>query len=420
MAEITELRAFEILDSRGRPTVLCGTRLASGAQGWASVPSGASTGRHEAWELRDGDPARYQGLGCRQAVHHIKGEIQNSLRGLDLASQRTLDDHLIALDGTETKSRLGANALLAVSVSFAKASTVERDLELYAYFGSLMSAAEPLNPTLPLPTINLFSGGRHAGGQVSIQDVLIVPLPEGTFPDQMAMMSAIYASAVEYVNRRYGMRNLTADEGGLAPAFRSSSEMLEAAMTCARAAGLEPGRDFRLAVDVAASHFHFPDGYRLDGTQVDTEELIDIYAGWCDSYPIYSLEDGLDEEDWAGWERLTARLGSRTLVLGDDLLCTNTHRIRQAQARRAANALLLKVNQIGTLSEALDALDLARREDWHIVISARSGETEDTWLADLAVGWRADNIKVGSITQSERLAKYNRLLVLADRFHPSP
>ncbi len=416
MSKIQDLRAQEILDSRGHPTIQCTVRLESGASGTASVPSGASTGRHEAWELRDGDPKRYRGLGCLKAVEHIHGEILNSLRGMELDTQQTLDDHLVRLDGTGNKMRLGANALLAVSIAFAKAVASERQIELFAYFASLRSGSVPTTFAMPVPTINLFSGGRHAGGQVAIQDVLIVPLPCGSLPDQMVVMAEIYLTAVDFVQGKYGMRNLTADEGGLAPPFPSAHTMLEDAMTCAEMAGFAAGQDFQIAIDVAASQFLEPKGYRFDDQVLTSSELIDIYTQWCSDYPIYSIEDGLAEDDWEGWKGLYRHLNGRTIVLGDDLLCTNPSRIRQAQELEAANALLLKVNQIGTLSEAREALQLARQQDWHLVVSARSGETEDTWLADLAVGWQAHNIKVGSITQSERLAKYNRLLTLVHQW----
>ncbi len=387
--------------------------------GLASVPSGASTGRHEAWELRDGDLQRHRGAGCLQAVAYIQGEILDNLRGHELCTQRALDDRLVQLDSTTNKARLGANALLAVSLAFAKAAASEQGLELFAYFHSLLPIALRTTCRLPLPTINLFSGGRHAGRQVALQDVLIVPLPGGTLPDQMAVMAEIYMTAVDFIRDKYDMRHLTADEGGLAPPFTSVQAMLEDAVTCGETAGLVAGRDFQIAIDVAASQFFDRNIYRFDNRLLSATDLIDLYTHWCATYPIYSIEDGLAEDDWTGWQAMYSRLGGRTLVLGDDLLCTNPIRIQQAQTKKAANALLLKVNQIGTVTEALDALQLARQAHWHVVISARSGETEDTWLADLAVGWHADNIKVGSITQSERLAKYNRLLALAAQGLPS-
>jgi len=410
MSKILELRAQEILDSRGRPTIQCAARLVSGAVGLASVPSGASTGRHEARELRDGDPKRYRGLGCLQAVAHIQGEIQSHVRELEPASQRELDDCLVHLDGTANKSRLGTNALLAVSIAFAKAMAIEGDMELFAYFGSLYPGQVSLPFALPLPTINLFSGGQHAGGQVAIQDILIVPLPEGTLPEQLVMMAEIYATAVDLVQEKYGMRNLSADEGGLAPPFASAHAMLEDAMTCAEAAGFVAGQDFRIAIDAAASQFHTQGAYRFDDSPLSAAELIDIYAHWCSTYPIYSIEDGLAEDDWDGWQELYQRLGDQVIVLGDDLLCTNPARIRKAQDRQAANALLLKVNQIGTLTETFEAVDMARRAGYTAIASHRSGETEDAFIADLAVALEVGQIKTGSLSRSDRLAKYNQLL----------
>ena len=414
MARIRHLHAIEILDSRGRPTIKCYCRLASGIVGDCSVPSGASTGRHEARELRDNDPRRHRGLGCLRAIGHIKGEIQARLLDTEWHTQRELDECLIALDGTALKARLGANALLAVSLSFARAAATEQDQPLYAYFNAMLPASLQGPASMPQPTINLFSGGLHAGGQVALQDALIVPLPGRDIQSQIQATCEVHAVAIELTQEKYGMRNLTADEGGLAPPFPSAQAMLDDVMTCAQRAGLTPERDFHIAIDAAASHFRENGRYLLDGQLRDQEQMIQIYEEWASDYPLYSLEDGLAEDDWTGWQKMQARLKGRTWILGDDLLCTHPSRIAQAADMSAADALLLKVNQIGTLTEALQALQLARRHDWHVVVSARSGETEDDWLADLAVGWRADSIKVGSITQSERLAKYNRLLEITD------
>lgn len=410
MPRIESLNALEILDSRGNPTVRCSCTLRGGAKGIADVPSGASTGVHEAVELRDGDPDRFGGKGCRKAVTHIRKEILETVQDADFADQSDLDRALQDCDGTENLGRLGANAVLAVSLAFARASAAARGTPLHKYFATLLPADLRKAGSFPLPTINLFSGGVHAGRQVAIQDVLIVPLPGSEFPEQLEAMHAIYAEAAAHGVTRYGMRSLTADEGGLAPPFPSSGSMLDAAMECAVGAGLRPGEEFSLAVDAAASHFHRNGFYDLDGAQLAPEQLIEVYADWTSAYPLYSLEDGLEEEDWDGWQQLRFRLRGETLVLGDDFLCTNPDRIRRAIRTDAADALLLKVNQIGTVTRALEALALARNAGWHVVASARSGETEDDWLADLAVGWRVDNIKVGSITQSERLSKYNRLL----------
>jgi enolase len=409
MPTIKTLTGYEILDSRGRPTVLAVCQLVSGAKGAASVPSGASTGSSEALELRDGDPTRYRGLGCRKAAGHVSGVIQDALAHRTFDSHSTLDRALIELDGTPNKARLGANAILAVSLAFARAAAVEQDMPLYRYFGALLSETPH---ALPLPTINLFSGGKHAGGQVAIQDVLVVPVAAHTMDEALSMAFAVYQAAADLVFRKYRMRPLTADEGGLAPAFDSPVAMLEDAVEAIHAAGFQPGADIALAVDVASTHFYRDGRYHLGGESLDSQGMITHLLGWLERYPIISIEDGLAEDDWDYWPELRAQAGEGVQILGDDLLCTNPSRIRRAVDQQAANALLLKVNQIGTLSEAAEACALAKASGWRIVVSARSGETEDDWLADLAVGWSADHIKVGSITQSERLAKYNRLLLL--------
>jgi enolase len=409
MSSIQRLSALEILDSRGRPTVQAACELASGSIGVASIPSGASTGAAEALELRDGDPARYHGLGCRLAVKHINADLNAALIGRRFDRQSELDRALIELDGTANKARLGANAILAVSIAFARATALDRQIPLYRYFASMVESAAEV---LPRPTINLFSGGKHAGGQTSIQDVLIVPVAARTIDEALAMTYAVYQSAAKLIWRKYGMRALTADEGGLAPDFPSAGAMLADAVEAIQLAGYEPGREVALAVDVAASHFYENGLYQIDGRALDGDALIEQLVSWLNTYPIISLEDGLAEDDWAHWPILCARVNDRALVLGDDLLCTNPRRIQRAIDSRAATALLLKVNQIGTLTEAAQANDLARRAGWHITVSARSGETEDNWLADLAVGWGGQHIKIGSITHSERLAKYNRLLAI--------
>lgn len=407
---ITHLSGLEILDSRGRPTVQAMCQLASGAIGSASAPSGASTGAAEAHELRDGDPSRYRGLGCRRAVANIKGELAQSLVGRAFATQQEIDQAMIALDGTPSKGRLGANAILAVSLAFARAVAAERQQPLYHYFATLLN--QPLRPQLPRPTINLFSGGKHAGGQAPLQDVLVVASAAQTIDDVMAMTVAVFQAAADLCQRKYGMRLLTADEGGLAPPFTEAEAMLSDAVTAIEAAGLKPGRDVMLAVDVASSHFYADGAYHLGAAKLDGPQMAAQIGAWVERYPIVSVEDGLAEEDWAHWPLLYQTIGQRALVLGDDLLCTNPGRIQRAIDEQAANALLLKVNQIGTLTEAAEAYTLARAAGWMVTISARSGETEDNWLADLAVGWGGDQLKVGSITQSERLAKYNRLLAI--------
>lgn len=409
MPIIELLSGREILDSRGRPTVEATCVLKSGARSAVSVPSGASKGAAEALELRDGDAARYRGLGCRRAAENVSGEIFEAVRGREFVSQADLDTVLIALDGTPNKARLGANAILATSLAFARAHAAERDVALYQHFADMIK--RPLT-TLPQLTINLFSGGKHAGGQVPIQDVLLVPIGAHTITQGLADVYAVYQAAAELIAEKYQMRALTADEGGLAPPFPNAEAMLTDAVEAIRCAGLEPGRDMALAVDVASSHFYADGKYELDGQVLDSGQMIERIGEWLERYPIMSVEDGLAENDWEHWTQLREQIGSRALTLGDDLLCTNPARIQRAVEGGAANALLLKVNQIGTLTEAAEANALARAAGWRVVISARSGETEDNWLADLAVGWGGDFIKIGSITHSERLAKYNRLLAI--------
>jgi enolase len=409
MFVIEHLSAREILDSRGRPTVLAECTLRGGIVGSASVPSGASTGVAEAVELRDGDPRRYRGLGCRKAVANIQGELGLGLQGQTYESQAGFDAHLLALDGTPDKSRLGANAILAVSLAFARAAAAANREELWQYFAGL-AAVKP--NALPRLTINLFSGGKHAGQQVAIQDVLIVPVSTQTVDDSLAMSWEVYQTAAEISLRRYGMRLLRADEGGMAPPFRTPEEMIETAIEAIEGAGLQSGKDMALAIDVAASHFYLAGGYSIGDESLSGVEMIQRIKRWTEAYPLVSVEDGLAEDDWQNWRALLSAIGDRTLVVGDDLLCTNVARIQRAIESSACNALLLKVNQVGTLTEACHALQLARGAGWQITVSVRSGETEDTWAADLAAGWSADQFKNGSLTQSERLAKYNRLLAI--------
>jgi enolase len=406
---IAHLVAQEILDSRGRPTIRTQCTLDGGGCGSASVPSGASTGAAEAMELRDGDPTRYSGLGCRRAVANVNQAIFAACRQRPFRDQSELDAALVALDGTANKSRLGANAILSVSLAFARAAAAQSGLPLYEYFAQL--AGWPLQ-TLPRLTVNLFSGGKHAGGQTPIQDVLIVPASARDTDEALAMTFAVYQAAAELCGRKYGQRLLRADEGGQAPPFASAEAMLDDAVAAIRAAGLGPGGDVMLAVDIAASHFYADGHYQLADAALDSVQMIERLARWVAEFPIVSLEDGLAQDDWEHWPALAARLGSQVLVVGDDLLCTHPDRIRRAIRSGAATALLLKVNQIGTVSEALEACQLARQAGWQVTVSARSGETEDDWLADLAVGCAGDQLKVGSITQSERLAKYNRLLAI--------
>jgi enolase len=407
MPRIGRLDGLEILDSRGRPTLKATCQLESSAVGTASVPSGASTGSAEALELRDGDLERYGGLGCRTAVANVGGAMHKALAGHSFDGQADVDKALVELDGTENKSRLGANAILAASLAFARAVVAERRVPLYRHLADLIGR---MPDAIPRPTINLFSGGKHAGGQVPIQDTLVVPLATRTMEETLAVTYDVYQAATKIAWSKYGMRPLTADEGGLAPLFPDAEAMLGDAVEAIRLAGYEPGRDVALAVDVASSQFYEGGRYHLGDKPLRGDGMIGYVSAWLDRYPIVSVEDGLSENDWENWPKLRERVSGRALTLGDDLLCTNPDRIRRAVSTGAADALLLKVNQVGTLTEAAEALGLARDAGWVVTVSARSGETEDNWLADLAVGWSGDQIKIGSITQSERLAKYNRLL----------
>jgi enolase len=414
MPKIERLTGREILDSRGRPTVLATCTLEGGISASASVPSGASTGAAEALELRDKDPKRYRGLGCRNAVANISGELQNRLAGRAFADQAELDQTMIALDGTPSKSRLGANAILAVSVAFARANAILRGIPLYQHFSEIMGKSAN---TLPRLTINLFSGGKHAGQQVSVQDVLIVPMSPRTIDEVLVSAFNVYQAAADLILKKYGMRLLTADEGGLAPPCKSAEEMLGLAVESIERAGYVPGKDIFLGIDVASTHFYENGYYHKDGKVLDSLGMIEAISEWLDQYPILSIEDGLAEDDWENWPKLHKAIGGRALTLGDDLLCTNPGRIERAIAVDACDALLLKVNQIGTLTEALQAYKQARAAGWSVTLSVRSGETEDNWAADLAVGWGADQFKNGSMRQSERLAKYNRLLEIEETTH---
>jgi enolase len=411
---IQTVRAIEILDSRGRPTVKATVRFTDGTAASASVPSGASTGSAEAIELRDADPTRYAGLGCQKAVANVNTVIAQVLAGEDVPDQSVLDQTLISLDGTPDKSRLGANAILAVSIAFARASARASNIELYEQFAQIAGLPSPA-ATLPQLTINLFSGGKHAGGQVEFQDLLLVPLKK-TVSESLATVDAVYRAAEKLIARKYNSRSLKADEGGLAPPFPDVPTMLADAAQSVRDAGLTLGQDVALAIDVASTHFYRDPLYHWETPAKTSPQMIDRIAELVEQYHIVSVEDALAEEDWAHWPTLRTRLTQLgAITLGDDFLCTNPARIQRAIDTRAANALLLKVNQIGTLTEAAQSLRLAKSADWHVTVSARSGETEDDWLADLAVGWQADQIKVGSVRQSERLSKYNRLLEIESK-----
>jgi enolase len=401
---IATVRAWEALDSRGTPTVACEVRLLSGASGVATVPSGASTGAHEAVELRDGG-RRYGGRGVLRAVGSVNATIAAAVTGLDAAEQTGLDTTLRAVDGTRDLSRLGANAVLAVSLAAALAAADAEHEPLWRLLG-----AEPL---LPLPMVNVVSGGAHArGAGVDVQDFLAVPVGAGSFAESIEWAARARAATAELAAARGLPATLVADEGGLGLALPSNRAGLELLLAGIERAGLVPGTEVGIAVDVAATQLASGGGYRL-ATEERTLEpgaLIDELEAWCDDFPVVSLEDPLAEDDWDGWAEITRRLGSRVQLLGDDLFVTQVDRLERGVAAGVANAILVKPNQCGTLTEARAALERAREEGYATVVSARSGDTEDSWLADLAVGWRAGQIKVGSTTRSERTAKWNRLL----------
>lgn len=405
--KIKNFRAIEILDSRGRPTLKVYCQLSNQIVGEASVPAGASKGEGEAMEIRDGNPARFGGYGCLKAIQSVQEKIHPELSGMPIVPQFELDQRLLDLDGTSDKSNLGANTILGVSLAYARAVATLNKEPFYSYFGSLLGISPSYLPRL---TINLFSGGLHAGSQVPIQDVLIIPLISRTVLSSLESAFRVYSSAVELIRNRYGMRWLTADEGGLAPPFTDVPEMLSTAVEAIELAGFGVGTEIALGIDMAASQFCDSNKYYIDRKVLSGQEMVSMIEKWTRDYPIISVEDGLAQEHWDGWNKLNLAIGDSCQVLGDDLLCTRVDRMRKAKEFKAANALLLKPNQVGTLLEASRALQLAREFKWRVSMSARSGETEDNWLSDLAVGWEADQIKIGSITQSDRLSKYNRLL----------
>ncbi len=401
---IRALRAFEILDSRGRPTVEAEVELAGGAVARASVPSGASTGLHEAVELRDGDPARFGGRGVLGAVANVAGPIADRLRGMDAADREAIDAALVELDGTPTRSRLGANALLAASVATARAAAIALDVPLWEH----LRGGGP--GPLPRPMVNALSGGLHAGRSVDLQDYLVIPVAAATYPDAIRQVSDVLAALAEELARD-GRTLLRADEGGYAAA-NGNEDGLAVLVRAIERAGLRPGEEIAIGLDVAASHFGRDGRYRLvaDADELDAAAWGDRLRAWCAAYPIVSVEDPFGEDDWEPWADLTSAIGDRVQVIGDDLLCTQGERLDRAIAAGSANAVLVKANQVGTLSEALAVARRATAAGWRVVVSARSGETEDDWLADLAIAAGPAQLKVGSLTQSERLAKYNRLL----------
>jgi enolase len=416
MTEIRTLRGREILDSRGRPTVEAELELVNGIRVHASVPSGASTGRHEAHELRDGDLTRYGGLGVKRAVENVGGELATAIVGRDAGDQRALDEALIAADGTPDKSRLGANGVLAASLAAARAAAIDLGIPLWRH----LTREAP--PQMPRPMVNLISGGLHARRNLDLQDFLIIPVGVTDYPEALEVCSAVIRSTGELLKRR-GLSTLHADEGGFGPELRANQEALELAAAAVEHAGLALGTDIAFALDVAASHFF--DSQRgvyellVEDRTLPAEGVIELLEGWIDAFPIVSIEDALAEDDWDGWRVATDRLGGRVQLVGDDLFTTNRARLEHGLQRGVANAVLVKMNQIGSLTETLDLSDQAAANGYQAIISARSGETEDDALADLAVASGAGQIKVGSLTQSERLAKYNRLLRILDELEPA-
>ncbi len=404
-ATITHVHAREILDSRGNPTVEVEVRLDDGSVGLAAVPSGASTGAHEAVELRDGDPARYGGKGVQRAVANVNGEIAAAVRGLRATDQAALDARLIALDGTPNKARLGANAILGVSLAVAKAAAASVGLPLYRYLGG------PNAVTLPVPMYNILNGGKHAADSTDFQEFMVMPVGAPSFREALRVGAEIYHALKGILHRR-GLATGVGDEGGFAPSLPGNRDAIEVVLAAVQAAGYRPGKDVLLALDPATSELYQNGAYVLakEGRTLTSDELAALWQDWCDRYPIISIEDGMAEDDWPGWVELTRRLGQRVQLVGDDLFVTNTQRLARGIRERAANAILIKLNQIGTLTETLNAVEMAKRAGWTAVISHRSGETEDTTIADLAVALNTGQIKTGAPARSERVAKYNRLL----------
>ena len=405
MSAIVDIIGREILDSRGNPTVECDVLLESGVMGRAAVPSGASTGSREAVELRDDEPGRYLGKGVLKAVENINTEIAEAVMGLDASEQAFLDRTLIDLDGTDNKSRLGANATLAVSMAVARAAAEEAGLPLYRYFGG--SGAMQL----PVPMMNIVNGGSHANNSLDIQEFMIVPVSMTSFREAVRCGAEIF-HALKKIIHDQGMSTSVGDEGGFAPNFKSNEECLNTILKAIEKAGYKPGEDVLLALDCAASEFYKDGKYDLsgEGLQLSSVEFADYLANLVDKYPIVSIEDGMHESDWEGWAILTEKLGKKIQLVGDDLFVTNTKILKEGIEKNIANSILIKVNQIGTLTETFAAIEMAKRAGYTAVISHRSGETEDSTIADIAVGTNAGQIKTGSLSRSDRIAKYNQLI----------
>ena len=414
MSVIVDVIAREILDSRGNPTVEADVLLESGVLGRAAVPSGASTGSREAIELRDGDASRYLGKGVLKAVEFVNTEICEAIIGLDAEDQHFIDQTMIELDGTDSKSRLGANAILAVSMAVARAAAEESGLPLYRYLGG----AGPMN--LPVPMMNIINGGAHANNNIDMQEFMIIPLGAPSFREALRYGAEVF-HALKKLLDGLGMATTVGDEGGFAPNLESNEAALKLVVQAIEKAGFVPGQDIAIGVDCAASEFYRDGKYQIEseGLALTAEQFTDYLAAWCDKYPIISIEDGMAEADWAGWAVLTARLKQSIQLVGDDLFVTNSKILTEGISRGICNSILIKVNQIGTLSETFDAIETAKRAGYTSVISHRSGETEDTTIADLAVATNALQIKTGSLSRSDRMAKYNQLLRIEEELGAS-
>ena len=406
---IEDMQAREVLDSRGNPTIEVAVLLMGGAHGVAGVPSGASTGAHEAVELRDGDKSRYGGKGVLNAVRHVNETIREALVGRDAAEQVLVDELMIELDGTANKARLGANAILGVSLALAKAAANANQQPLYRYFGGVSAR------TLPVPMMNILNGGRHADNSTDMQEYMILPVGASTFREALRMGAEVYQGLKKVLQGKKLNTNV-GDEGGFAPSLSSNREALEVIVAAIEAAGYKPGVDIFLGMDPAASEFYQDGKYVLarEGRTLTSSEMVDLYEQWLNEYPIITIEDGLAEDDWEGWAQLQQQLGQRVQLVGDDLFVTNTERLKRGIHEHSANAILIKLNQIGTLTETLAAIEMAKRAAFTAVVSHRSGETEDTTIADLVVATNAGQIKTGAPARSERVAKYNRLLAIED------
>jgi len=405
MSTIKSIKAREILDSRGNPTIEVEVELKDGTKGTAAVPSGASTGKYEARELRDGDKKRYSGKGVLKAVANINDVIAKAISGMSALDQRKIDRFLIELDGTPDKSKLGANAILGTSLAVARAAANSKNMPLYRYLNDAKIY------TLPVPMMNILNGGRHAENSTDLQEFMVMPVGAASFSRALQMGAEIY-HALKKVLKGRGLNTSVGDEGGFAPSFPSNKDAIEAILAAIESAGYKPGEDCFIALDPAASELYKNGKYALarEGKTLDSNEMVDFYAGWVAAYPIISIEDGLAEDDWEGWQLLTKRLGGKVQLVGDDLYVTNVARLTKGIGLKASNSILIKLNQIGTLTETIEAIETARKAGWTAVVSHRSGETEDTTIADLAAGLGTGQIKTGAPCRSERTAKYNRLL----------